>query len=248
MDIQTGKKVAEALGVKELLPEVYRDLAQPAARVAGEKLYVVANALGKAFDPLEGLVWGYDRIKEWMCSKVLEKIANEDPANIQSPKLSVAGPIITNMHFAYEEEHLKEMYANLLAAAMHKKKADLVHPLYVHVLQQLSPDEALILKQIRHLYSMNHESRIFTEMQGSKIRFPAFQKICRNAGLVHSEIDFAKYCDNMLRLKILNVHSDIYRSIDMSTRRDYTPYFSGNIEEMIEITEFGLDLIELCVE
>ncbi|QQE12118.1 DUF4393 domain-containing protein [Planctomycetota bacterium] len=242
-------EIAKALGVKEILPEVYQDLLKPTTQLAGQKLYVVANALCKAFDTLEGAVWGYDRIKDWMCSKVLEKFAGEDPANIQSPKLSIAGPIIMNMHFAYEEEHLKEMYANLLAAAMHKKKADSVHPSYVHVLQQLSPDEALILEYVK-----NHEEGREAVFRGQYFGYPneiirkLYGEVCREGAVDSNQCH--KYLDNLIRLRFFTIRNAIgiecERKIGSMSDIDDLEAYSYEMDLML--TDFGWDFIYTCID
>ncbi|QDU34063.1 hypothetical protein KS4_21250 [Poriferisphaera corsica] len=239
-------EIAKALGVKEILPEVYRDLLKPTTQLAGQKLFIVANALGKAFDPLEGAVWGYDCIKDWICSKVLEKFTAEDPANIQSPKLSIAGPIMMNLHFAYEEEHLKEMYANLLAAAMHKERADSVHPSYVHVLQQLSSDEALILNSMTNQFNDGFTIR-HKEDGIHQISFGVhFSSICRSIEGV-DEKQACTYLDNFIRLRIFQIET-VYEK-DYLSMDDYNLLSDLPTDTFSElsITEFGSGLIAICI-
>ncbi|MDL2122548.1 MAG: hypothetical protein LWX51_05580 [Deltaproteobacteria bacterium] len=57
---------AKALGLGELVPEVYRDMLQPAARQIGDGLATIANAVRISLAPLEAGIWGYGQIKEWL--------------------------------------------------------------------------------------------------------------------------------------------------------------------------------------
>ncbi|MBA3572004.1 MAG: DUF4393 domain-containing protein [Pyrinomonadaceae bacterium] len=138
-------EVARALGLKELAPQVYTDLLQPATQEVGRNLVTVARSISVALAPLEAAVWGYARIKEWLSAKLTTKLAGRNADDIQTPALVVAGPALLNVSFAANEPHLRDMYANLLATAMDKSVAGKALPSYVHILQQLSPDEARLL-------------------------------------------------------------------------------------------------------
>jgi hypothetical protein len=58
------EQAAKELGITNLLPEIYKDLLHPAVKESGEKLVIVAKAVGIALAPLEGAVWGYEQIKQ----------------------------------------------------------------------------------------------------------------------------------------------------------------------------------------
>ena len=118
-----AEQAAKALGITQLVPTLYQDLLQPAAREAGQRLVVVAEAVGIALSPLEAAVWGYQRIKDYLSAKVAAKLADKPPGEIISPDLVIAGPVIMSMIFAAEAPHLREMYANLVAHAMHSPSA-----------------------------------------------------------------------------------------------------------------------------
>lgn len=47
-----------------------------------------------------------------------------------------------------DNEQLKNMYANLLARAMLKSEQSKVHPSFVEIIKQLSPNDALLFKEI----------------------------------------------------------------------------------------------------
>jgi hypothetical protein len=61
----TTEEAAKALGMSEVISELYRDMLQSAARVMGSNLILVAHAVRVALAPVEGVVWGYDRIREY---------------------------------------------------------------------------------------------------------------------------------------------------------------------------------------
>jgi hypothetical protein len=141
-------QAAKELGLSQLVPAVYQDLLQPAAKEVGQNLVVVAKAVRLALGPFEGLVWSYDRIRSLLSTKVTAYLSNKRPEDIIAPNPVVAGPLMLNMMFAADIPHLREMYAKLLSRAMHAPEADKAHPSFVQVIGQLSPAEAEILENI----------------------------------------------------------------------------------------------------
>jgi len=49
-----AEQAAKALGITQLVPAIYDDLLQPAAREVGQKFVAVAKAVGIALAPLGG--------------------------------------------------------------------------------------------------------------------------------------------------------------------------------------------------
>jgi hypothetical protein len=159
--ITVAEQAAKALGIKEFVPAIYQDLLQPAARETGQRLVVVARAVGIALAPIELAVWGYDRIRDYLSAAVAVKLANKPPEEIRSPDPIIAGPAIQGMIFAIEADHLREMYATLLARAMHSPSAPKVHPSFVQIIQQLSPVESQLLREIAKTH--DEEDVLFQE-------------------------------------------------------------------------------------
>lgn len=136
-DEETTKALA-TLGVGPAAAEAYKDLLQPAARELGKNLHVVARLISAALTPLRATVWGVERISEWLSAAVLSRLAHAAPEDIQPPKPYVARPVLLQLTLCAEEEHLRDLYANLLAAAMNRPLASRVHPAFVQIIQQMS--------------------------------------------------------------------------------------------------------------
>jgi len=98
--------------------------------------------------PVSALVWGYDIIKDFVSTRVAEKLRDVPPENIVTPKPNVAGPILESLRYTGHEETLREMYANLLAASMNKATASSAHPAFAEIIRQLVPDEARVLSYL----------------------------------------------------------------------------------------------------
>jgi hypothetical protein len=126
-----------------VIPKVYEDAAQPAARELGETL---AGAVRVALSPVTFVVWSYDQVLEFVQPRVEERLARlkAGPQDIRQPAPEVAGPILSALRFPDQDPSLRELYLNLLARAMDGRIPG-PHPAFVEVLRQLSPAEARLV-------------------------------------------------------------------------------------------------------
>jgi hypothetical protein len=83
--ITVAEQAAKALGIKDLVPSIYQDLLQPAAREMGQRLVVIARAVSIALAPLEVTVWGYDRIRDYLSAAVAVKLSRKPPEETGLP-------------------------------------------------------------------------------------------------------------------------------------------------------------------
>lgn len=239
-------ETAEALGLGSLIPAVYRDLISPAARELGEGLATIAKAVKISLAPVEATVWGYERMREWLGIRVTSILAERRAQKIQSPPLSVAGPLIMQMVFAAEEPYLREMYAKLLATSMDLKTVHNAHPSFVPLIQQMAPDEARILS---HLASLNSKWPSWHGDQETNELKSAMHKMCAEAG-VHVAMNAEIYVENLIRLRILRhvTSSDVeYHEGGHARFGEYGPSISAKHIEFIELTAYGKALLRACV-
>ena len=139
------RDVVDAItGVAKAVP-VYQDVVQPAAQELGKALQTVAKTVHIALAPVSALVWGYDQVKEFVSTKVADRLKNVPPENIVSPKPNVAGPALESLRYTGHESSLSDLYANLLAASMDRSTAHGAHPAFVEIIKQLTPDEAKLV-------------------------------------------------------------------------------------------------------
>lgn len=141
-------KTVEAVESLVKAVPVYNDAIQPAAKQIGEVFETLAKTIKVVLLPLTAIVWGYDRIGDFLQQKLTQKLANVPLDRIKTPSFIVAGPIIEGLQFASEEETLRELYANLLATSIDSETAKNAHPGFVQIIKNMSPDEARIMKFI----------------------------------------------------------------------------------------------------
>ena len=126
----------------------------PAAEEFGEELRPVGREVGAVavratralLKPVGGLVWGFEKVEEWIAESIAPKVAGIPPQHRVEPKLVVAGPALEAMNYCGSEPHLRELFANLLATSMDGRRAASAHPAFVEMVKQLSPGEARILR------------------------------------------------------------------------------------------------------
>lgn len=198
-------------GLVQAIP-VYQDTLQPAAKEVGKSLQVVAKTVNIALAPVKALVWGYEKIEEFITTKVSEKLQNIPEENINTPPIEIAGPAIEALRYSGHDINIRELYANLLANSMDKNTVHKVHPGFVEILKNLNSDEALLLQAfiIKSDYPL-------IDIQGKSKEGVEFVILNRN----HSQLDhivklnmpslIPSYLDNLIRLGILEIPNGIVK-------------------------------------
>lgn len=148
-DTNVKATIDAVTGLAKAIP-IYQDTIQPSAKQIGKSLETITKTVNIALAPKKALVWGYEKIEEFITERVSEKLKNVPEENIITPPPSIAGPAVEALRFSGDDINLRELYANLLAAAMDDRTSDLVHPGYVEIIKNLSSDEALLLQTFKN--------------------------------------------------------------------------------------------------
>lgn len=248
----SAEQAAHVLGITKLVPAIYQDLLQPAAREMGQRLVVVARAVSIALAPLEAAVWGYERIRDYLAAAVTAKLASTRPEDIRTADPLIAGPAMLNMLFTAEAPHLREMYATLLAHAMHVPSASRVHPSFVQIVQQLSPSEAAILRRIASDHAS--EAVLFEETllggwdRGGNVGGPyistQWRTFCASCGISADTAADVLY-HNLIRLGLLIERTEA----DAHFRESIAG--SGHVDtrtiNYVMLTAYGNRFLDVCV-
>lgn len=251
-DIDKTLKTAE--GIFKAVP-VYQDAIQPAAQEVGKGLLVVAQTVNVALSPLKAIVWGYKQIEEYLQTELVQKLSKIPESRIVSPNLNVAGPIVEALKFTGHDETLRELFTNLLATAMDSERINQAHPAFASIIQQLTSDEAKILKQFTRstVYPL---VTIYEKVLRNRLirNYSLLGDIakCTNPDLVSS------YLDNLIRLGLMEIRDSYDRKDEFYDRIKS----SSKIKEIIErhseegveflykeitLTNFGIQFCRACV-
>ncbi|MGN6553766.1 MAG: DUF4393 domain-containing protein [Verrucomicrobiota bacterium] len=267
-EISVAASAAKELGLDQLPPAIYQDILQPAAKEAGDKLLLVARAVGVFIRPLKAIVWSADQFETYLAAKVTARLAKKPPEEIKQANSAIAGPILIGMSFSAEAPHLREMFANLLAAAMHAPTADRAHPAFAQVIQQLSGPEATILKELAKKHKSGSvltrevvirippeksaDTRVFSlvmRMMSDKPRIAeSWKAFCSECGT--SDASLAQtYYTNFIRLGIIAERLESPRDSSAAAliRARGTGHAGRTLISHVELTEFGDLFLDVCV-
>lgn len=251
-------------GIVETVP-VYQDTLQPAAREIGTGLATVAKTIHVALAPIAALVWGYDTIKEFVTTRVAEKLSAVPTERIITPEVHVVGPALEALRYTGHQHELRELYANLLATSLDADTCSNAHPAFVDIIKNMSPDEAKIMQQFaqRYLWPVLHINAQQTETT-------RFSRITRNFCLVgevgnidHRDLT-PTYLENLHRLGLIRLpgldesfclHDDSYLDLEASEEVQETlaelnravklaPEMNRGI---VRITQLGKQFCDACV-
>lgn len=81
---------------------------------------------------------------------IANKVSQVSEENLIKPAMSIIGPALEASKYYIDEEILREMFANVVAASMDDSKTNTLHHSFVEIIKQLSPQDAqnlLILKR-----------------------------------------------------------------------------------------------------
>lgn len=252
-------------GVAKAIP-VYDDVVQPAAKEIGKGLQTIAKTVHVALAPVSMLVWGYDQIKDFVSTKVTERLKNVKPEDIVTPKPNVAGPVLEALRYTGHEESLSDLYANLLAASMDKNTASNAHPAFAEIIKQLTPDEAKLVGLFVHdmpfpLLTVRNEYK--NPQPGKTGGFDVLVNVStlgQQAGCEHPEL-VPTYIDNLCRLGLAMVPESyfytspgIYESLEQSMEPIKQAIAVSNPErhavfqrKALVVTVLGKQFARICV-
>ncbi|MDH5729827.1 MAG: DUF4393 domain-containing protein [Gammaproteobacteria bacterium] len=252
-------QIAKELGLAEIVPEVYKDLLQPATKEFGKGLEITAKAITLALAPIQGMVWGADQIKNYLTVSITKRLRNLPTEQIITPNPSVAGPTIEALKFNGHNPHLRELFANLLAASIDAEQAAKAHPAFVEIIKQINPDEAKI---INYFSSKKDFPTLFiSHSSGTEIAYHKPEDVINDfLGIIEllelDNPDLARsYIDNFFRLQLIERFDEdnkdeldhMYGNSNLSSNMKSSINFRRRLTHTIVFTKLGQQFIETCV-
>ena len=251
---------------KEIAKDAYDDVGKPVMKPTGELVGLIPRAIKAALSPLEKWVLQKEYNVAETKKLLEEKLQNTPPELIESPEPHIAVPAMQYISYCMDNEELREMYANLLANSMNKVIKNGVHPGFVEIIKQLSPDEAKILKYINSHKTIPTITLRYEDNNGSGIDIiKNFSNVGEISGCENPQ-DIAKYFDNLVRLGLiisadglslltdkaqydpLKNHRWIkpHATTEKANSRSFTKYNFN--ESFVEITAYGKSFCSICLE
>ncbi len=131
--------------IPKLLPEVYKDLAQPAVQEIGQVTGRTAKAL---LSPIRGMLWGWERIEKMVTDGVSKRLDDIPDERKKTPEPEIAVPLMQALNYTAQNETLREMYLNLLGNSMDSDKEKVVHPSFVELIKQMNSLDAKVFERL----------------------------------------------------------------------------------------------------
>ncbi len=212
--------------------EAYKDSLKPALQETGKGLKFCFQFLASKVKP-----YMYESIEEakYKCREIdikLEEKYNKIPKeNRVQPRTSIVGPTLDILKYNLDEEHIKEIFINLLSSEMDGRKQNGVLPAYINIINQLSYDDAIFLKQFKDNNTISFcTSKLISKVQ-NYVGIKSYTKfmIRKNKNnLFTTSMLNELTLDNLTRLNILKV--------------DYDNYYTSKKEEYDTLNKYILNL------
>lgn len=249
------------LAKKIPVDKVYDDVLQPALSEVGNTL---KGAVRVSLAPISALVWGYEKIASYLDEAIPKyfedrKISKE---KIKTPEPAIAIPAIEALRYV-NEELLRQMYVDILGASMNTDTANFIHPSFVIIINQLTSDEAKIIKRLPYKGLYEPLVNICIQKPNTNGTFVKY----RNCGVLGEEAEcifpekLSLYTDNLQRLALVEVpennylvdkwrydkvfNSEYINLLMKEAEKEGDPFFE---RKMIGLTDYGMQLREICLQ
>ena len=267
-DIQLNEQTMEMVKdvAKEVAKDVYEDVGHPIAKPTGELVGLVPRAIKAALAPVEK--WVLQREYNVAETKKLleEKLQSTPPDLIRPPEPHIAVPALQYISYCMDNEELRDMYANLLANSMNCVVKNGVHPGFVEIIKQLSPDEAKFLKYMRTNKVIPTISLKYVYTDFKKGGINVVKEFTNVPMLANCEQTYngEQYIDNLVRLGLLErdtINAFIDKAIYDPLKQDpefmrhndddvakYYGFDKCEVKEhIVRLTAFGEKFCSICL-
>jgi hypothetical protein len=206
------KGTVEAItGLVKAVP-IYDDALQPAAKEIGKSLTTITKTINLALAPIGALVWGYERIQDFIVGRVSDKLKGLPEDKIVTPDPAIVCPSLEALRYTGNNVDLRELFSNLIATSMDADKMKLAHPSFVEIIRNLSSDEAKIMRFLnisdrQALLDIKFKKK--TDAKGDIDYLRNVSLIPQKTGINNVDL-CSTYLDNLCRLGLIGIPSGRY--------------------------------------
>jgi hypothetical protein len=236
MDLE---KIGNILGA-DTIKKAYEDVASQPLQEGSKAATDLIKALRLFTTPIQFLAAWQDRL-----TKYLDKVRNSVPVENQIPApASISGPILERLKYLEEDNYLTNLYLNLLSRAIDKDRIQEAHPAFYHIIDQLSPDEAMILFIIKGepIY-IDYTMDLYTDENNiSRFRKGVSQRDTTPKQKISFIEHFNMYISHLKALDLV-----YWRKNDETTLQENGVQTGVFVKTQIELTEFGSLFVKACI-
>lgn len=151
---ELSKEVASQSSI--VLGKAYDDVAHPVLSSLGDTLSLVPRTVAVILGPWKKWVVNGENNIEEAIRQVDRKMEDVPEDCFCEPSPNVVVPAIQQLSYSYDSQDLRGLYVNLLASSMDKRVSPLVHPSFVSIIGQLTPDEAKMMSWLSKGLGKDH--------------------------------------------------------------------------------------------
>ncbi|MBQ9792990.1 MAG: DUF4393 domain-containing protein [Clostridia bacterium] len=147
MDDNTKEIISES--IKDFGKDVYNDGLQPVIKEAGGAMGTLIGFFNNVvLYPLRKLNIKFQQ-KAKAFEKEMEEKYNKIPENNRvEPPINVVGPALESLKYNIDEEHIRNMFKNILVNSMDNRVSNLAHPKFIKIIEQMNNNDAVLFSII----------------------------------------------------------------------------------------------------
>lgn len=243
---------------------LYDDVAKPAIQTSKNGLSFCSQFIVSGIKPFM-----YSRIKECeykikeIDRKLEEKYNRIPDQNKIEPRTNILGPAVDVLKYNLEEEHIKEMFINLIGNDMDITQQSKVLPSYIEIVKQLSKNDAEFITNLKSNNLIDELPIIKLKLvsnENSSFNYISPSFICLSDGN-YLEIP-QLILDNLIRLQILEVDYETFFKDETNYNKSfenlkndsrfiqYSKTQTKHLEPkkgLLLFTNFGKNFIDICL-
>lgn len=248
-----------------VLTEVYKDGLSQSVKPIGTILSYLPRTVRLGLSKWEKWIINGEESLRLTGEALRDKVDKIPPEKLCEPESYVAVPAIQQIAYCFDSEILRDMYANLLASSMNVDKKWEVHPSFVDIIKQITPDEAKLLSAFpknsgKYIPLVNckigNTNRGGYSTFARNLTLDMYYRICDNPN------NMCAYIENLERLKIITIPDDLhitndelYKTIEngelVKKRQEKVTLNEGQMfcfdRRLFYVTDFGINFINCCL-
>lgn len=138
-------------------------------------------------------------------NKLINNVSAIKKENLQEPKISIVGPALEASKYYFEEEEIRELFANLIASSMDSTYNGIVQHSFVEIIKQLSPHDAKLFKEL----SNNEAIVSLVDVNSQEYTTIIINKLYISSTFRNYELNEISI-DNLIRLGLVSIIEDSF--------------------------------------
>ncbi len=201
--------IAEKTGsaLLNLLPDVYRDVAQPGVKQLGRALETVLGLGNTLLWPAMWLNGAAQIALEKNLERLRKRMTEVPVEKIVAPAPEVAVPILDK--FAYiTDPDLASMFVELLTRASTEDHQSIAHPAFVRIIESMAPDEARLLRDLESNHAPYAALWSYRQTQLARAPLPNFAMSNSSNLNLDARGNVLVYLEHLESLGLISVQKD----------------------------------------